>query len=80
MNRILPNANLPIVHVDNEDQLNEAVSILKQSPVLALDTEFDVCTTRMAIKENNGTIIQTIMLYKLKQLSYLPVHFFYIGK
>jgi hypothetical protein len=41
MNRILANANLQIVDVDNEDQLNEAVSILKQSPVLALNTEFD---------------------------------------
>jgi hypothetical protein len=34
MNRIRPNANLPIVHADNEDQLNEAVSPLKQSPFL----------------------------------------------
>ena len=33
--------NIPIVHVTNTDQLSEAVRILKESKLMALDTEFD---------------------------------------
>ncbi len=41
--------NIPIVHVTNNDQLSEAVSILKESKLMALDTEFDKMWTRFGM-------------------------------
>jgi hypothetical protein len=46
MNYFPPIGNIPIVHVDNEDQLKEAVSLLKKCCVLVLDTELDSMRTK----------------------------------
>jgi ribonuclease D len=57
MNNTFPADKLLIVHVDNEDQLKEAVSFLKKNCVLALDTEFDSMRTKY------GMNLELIQIY-----------------